>query len=186
MIAVPLENCGGGSNAADLGQKKSGKIIDYQPRSSIAAACRQASVPVGKIMKKDVATLDCSKTALDAAALMIEKGTGCIVVTLQGRPFGMVTEKDILCEIVFSGRVPGEISVGVIASRPLINVSPEEPVGSVADLMTRNSIRRVPVVEGGKIVGMVGAKDLARLMSSARAGKPGPYLQSCAQGGMIL
>ncbi len=118
------------------------------------------------VMKKDVASLDCSKTALDAVDLMIKKGVGCVVVTAQGKPFGMVTERDILCQMTTFDKLLADHSLEVIASRPLIYVSPVETVGNVADLMMKNSIRRIPVVEDGKLVGMVVVKDLAMLLSS--------------------
>ncbi len=136
--------------------------------SSETRLCKEANMPIEHIMKRDVACLDCSKTALDAVDLMIEKGTGYVVVTSQGRPFGMVTERDILCEMVAFDTRLAQLSLEVIASRPLICVSPLETVNNVADLMMKNSIRRVPIVKDDKIIGMVVVKDLAMLLSSIK------------------
>ncbi|MGI0086425.1 MAG: CBS domain-containing protein [Nitrosotalea sp.] len=160
------------AKTVDMDVKEVQKIIDNLIRKdAVEALYEQSNVSIEHVMKKDVASLDCSKTALDAATLMIEKGVGCVVVTAQGKPFGMVTERDILCEMTFSDKMPADLSLEVIASRPLIHVSPVETVGNVADLMMKNNIRRVPVVEDGKLVGMVVVKDLAMLLSSTK--RPG-------------
>ncbi len=145
------------------------KIIDdLVKKDAREDTYEQSNIQVGQIMKRGVVTLDCSKTALDAASMMIEKGVGCVVVTMQGKPFGMVTERDILCEMIFSGRMLADVSLEVIASRPLVYVSPVETIENVVDLMMRNSIRRVLVVENDNLVGLVAVKDLAMLLSSTK------------------
>ena len=145
------------------------QIIDNLTRKdALEALYEQANIPAEQIMKKDVAILDYSKTALDAVDLMIKKGTGCIVITSQGRPFGMVTERDILCETTVFNKLLAQLSLKVIASRPLLYVSPTETVGNIADLMMNNNIRRVPVVNDDNLVGIVVAKDIAMLLSSKR------------------
>ncbi|MGI0045601.1 MAG: CBS domain-containing protein [Nitrosotalea sp.] len=157
------------AQTADMDVKYVQKIIDNLIRKdAVEALYEQSNMSIEHVMKKDVASLDCSKTALDAATLMIEKGVGCVVVTVQGRPFGMITERDILCQMIVFDKRLADISLEVIASRPLIRVSPIETVGKVADLMMKNSIRRVPVVEDDNLVGMVVVKDLAMLLSSTK------------------
>ncbi|SRR5579875_15276 len=145
------------------------RIIDGVIRkNAIDAIYEQTAIPVTQIMEGDVAILDHAKTALDATNLMIQKGVGYVVVTEHGEPFGIVTERDILCETsVFDKRL-GELSLRVIASRPIIYTSPQDTVTDVADLMMKHDIRRIPVVEDAKIIGIVVARDLALLMSSAK------------------
>ncbi len=148
------------------------KIIDNLIRKdALEVIYEEGNIPVGQIMRKDVASLDVSNSALDAATLMIQKGVGCIVVTAKGKPFGMVTERDILCELTVFDKRLAELSLGVIASRPLVYASPLDTVENVADIMMKNSIRRIPVVQDGKLVGMVVARDLAMLLSSTK--RPG-------------
>lgn len=148
------------------------KIIDNLVRKDAPEVIYgEGSIPVGQIMRKDVTSLDVSNSALDAATLMIQKGVGCIVVTAKGRPFGMVTERDILCEAVVYDKRLAELSLVVIASRPLVYASPLDTVEQVANIMMKNSIRRIPVVQDGKLVGMVVARDLAMLLSSTK--RPG-------------
>ena len=148
------------------------QIIDNLiKKDALKALYEQANMPIKQIMKKNITNLDYSKTAFDAASLMIEKGTGYVVITAQDKPFGMVTERDILCEMTFCNMPPAEISLKVIASRPLIYASPEETVENVADLMMKNSIRRIPIIEDNKLAGIVVARDLAMLVSSTK--RPG-------------
>lgn len=145
------------------------QIIDNLiKQDALEALYKQANMSVKQIMKKNITSLDYSKTALDAATLMIEKGTGYVVITAQDKPFGMVTERDILCEMTFCDMPPAQISLKVIASRPLIYASPVETVENVADLMMKNSIRRIPIIEDNKLVGIVVARDLAMLLSSTK------------------
>ncbi|MDE1862220.1 MAG: CBS domain-containing protein [Thaumarchaeota archaeon] len=144
------------------------RIIDGLVRKdAIKAIIEKEDAPVREIMRGCVAILDASKTALDAANLMIEKGTGCVVVTSQGKPFGMVTEKDLLCESAVFDRKLGRLKLGVIASRPLVHTSPLETIGTVADMMLKHGIRRVPVMDEGLLVGLVDARDIAMMLSSA-------------------
>ena len=128
----------------------------------------QNNIPVKHIMKKDVASLDCAKSAFDAATLMIKKGVGGVVVTVQERPFGMITTQDILCQMIGSSKMLEDLFLETIASRPLIYVHPQKTVEDIVDLMIKNNIRRVPVVEDDILVGIVTAKDLAKLPSATK------------------
>jgi CBS domain-containing protein len=157
------------AQTVDMDVREVQKIIDNLIRKdALEALSEQSNMSIEHVMKKDVASLDCSKTALDAVDLMIKKGVGCVVVTSQGKPFGMVTERDILCEMTTFDKLLADLSLEVIASRPLIYASPVETVANVADLMMKNNIRRIPVVEDGKIVGIVVVKDLAMILYSKR------------------
>ncbi len=128
----------------------------------------QNNIPVKHIMKKDVAILDRAKTALDAATLMIKKGVGGVVVTAQEKPFGMITERDILCQMIGSSKMLEDLFLETIASRPLIYVHPQKTVEDIVDLMIKNNIRRIPVIEDDVLVGMVTTQDLAKLPSATK------------------
>src|SRR5574337_790208 len=115
------------------------KIVDNLIRKdTLEVIYEQADTPVEQIMRRDVAILDVSKSALDAATMMIKKGVGCVVVTAGDKPYGMVTERDILCEMTVFDKKLADLSLEVIASRPLVQVSPLETVRDVADLMVEN------------------------------------------------
>lgn len=113
------------------------------------------------VMQKDVACLDKHKTVLDAATLMVDKGVGSIVVLDDNKPAGMVTKRDILCEIAGLEKLFEKLLVGVIASRPLVSTTPDETISNAANSMLKNNIRRLVVLKNGKMDGIVTLKDIA-------------------------
>jgi len=142
------------------------KISDNLMRRGILEALFEQNImPIGSIMKKDVASLDHTKTAYDAAILMMKKGVGCVVVTAYGKPFGMITESDIVCAVTGLNMPLENLILSFLASRPLIYAKPYQTVEEVADIMRKYNIRRLPIVDGDKIVGLVTVRDLAMLLS---------------------
>ncbi|MDE1839306.1 MAG: CBS domain-containing protein [Thaumarchaeota archaeon] len=121
----------------------------------------QGIMPVECIMRRDVASLDHTHTAYDAAMLMMEKGTECIVVTAYGKLFGMITERDIICMVVGLNMPLRNLILSFLASRPLICVSPHQTVEDAVEIMKKYNIRQLPVVDVDKLVGLVTGRDLA-------------------------
>ena len=109
---------------------------------------------VSQIMIKNVLSTEKSTQLADAARLMTEKGIGCVVITDNGKPVGVLTEKDIMKEIVRDKNV-FQKDVGSIMSRPLVSVPPDTPVVDALDLMRKRDIRRLPVVNGERLEGLV-------------------------------
>ena len=105
-------------------------------------------------MTKNVLSTEKSTQLADAARLMTEKGIGCVVITENGKPVGVLTEKDIMKEIVRDKNV-FQKDVGSIMSRPLVSVPPDTPVVDALDLMRKKDIRRLPVVNEGRLEGLV-------------------------------
>jgi len=112
-------------------------------------------VKVRDVMDKKVYILDENKTCMDAIKLMLDKKVWSVVVSRQGLPVGVVTERDIIRRVIAKGRDVEKVKLGEIMSSPLITVSPDEPIGRAMELMARNEIRRIYVVEEGKIIGRV-------------------------------
>ncbi|HHH84275.1 MAG TPA: CBS domain-containing protein [Thermoplasmatales archaeon] len=102
-------------------------------------------------------------TVMDAAKEMKGEGVGSIIIVDDGTPVGIVTESDILRKVVAEGKHPSEITVEEIMSSPPITVSPDAGVEEVIKLMGRNKIRRLPVMENGKLAGMVTERDLLQI-----------------------
>jgi len=71
------------------------------------------------------------------------------------RPVGVVTERDIIKKVIRKGLNLEGVQVGKIMSSPIITVSPDDPVAKAMELMVQNDIRRVYVVENGRIIGRV-------------------------------
>ena len=78
-----------------------------------------------------------------------------------GRICGLITDRDLVTRCVASGRMPSNTTVAEIMTRQVISASPDMEAGVAAGLMGREQIRRLPVVENGKLCGMVSLGDLA-------------------------
>ena len=93
-------------------------------------------------MIKNVLSTESSTHLADAARLMTEKGIGCIVITESGKPVGVLTERDVMKEIV-KDKNGLQKHVGSLMSRPLVSVPPDTPVVDALDLMRKKDIRRL-------------------------------------------
>jgi len=107
------------------------------------------------VMDTNVHFIDEEATIMDAIKTMLEKKVWSLVITRHNMPIGVVTERDILRRAVSKDYDLKRMKVKEIASSPLITVDPDTPLGEVMKLMVEKSIRRVYVVEGGKIIGRV-------------------------------
>ena len=134
----------------------------------------QGTATVEKIMSVDVVSLDYSKTASDAALLMTTKNVGSVIVTKNDRPFGIVTERDLIRRIGKKDIYFRDILLEHMASRPLITAEMQVTVEEAAQIMLKNKIRRLPIVNAGnkkQVVGIVTVTDLAMFLSPTR--RPG-------------
>ncbi len=113
------------------------------------------SLKVRDVMDDKVFFISESASCRDAIKMMVEKGVWSLVVERDGLPVGVVTERDILKKVVAKDKRLDGVEVGEIMSSPIITVSPDEPVGKAMELMVQNDIRRVYVVEEGRIIGRV-------------------------------
>ena len=121
--------------------------------------------PVRQFMTGDVATIESAGSALDAARLMTEKGKGCLVVVDRGgRPVGILTERDFVRRIIKEDLSPAGVRVSSVMSKPLVTIGPEVSIHEAAKTMVEHRIRRLAVVDGGKLVGIITATDFAKLL----------------------
>ena len=109
---------------------------------------------VSQIMTKNVLSTETSTNLVEAARLMTERGIGCVVITENGKPVGVLTEKDIMKKIVVGKNVFQE-NVRTLMSQPLISVPPDMRVVDALDLMMKKNIRRLPVVNEGRLEGLI-------------------------------
>jgi CBS domain-containing protein len=91
---------------------------------------------------------------------MRERSIGCLLATVDGSIKGIITDRDLL-GCLDQEHDPDECSVSNHMSRPVIVERPDEDVIIAADVMRRNLIKRLPVVDGGKLVGIVSFSDIA-------------------------
>jgi len=116
---------------------------------------------VKEVMSRDVKTIRPVDTIKQAATLMNESRIGSlIVISGTGEIKGIVTERDILTDVVAEGRNSNDVKVEEIMTKDLITISPDKTLEEAADLMTEKKIKKLPVVHQGKLVGIVTATDL--------------------------
>jgi CBS domain-containing protein len=113
-----------------------------------------------KIMIEKVVTILPSATVLQAAELMNMHEIGCLVVVDHEKPVGILTERDMLKRIICESKKPATTRVVSLMSKPLITASPDIRAGDAARLMLERNIKKLPVVENGRLVGIVTLTDL--------------------------
>lgn len=119
------------------------------------------SQTVRDIMTTDLATVRPDDTLTDAARAMREADVGTVVVTDDGTLQGLVTDRDLVVRALAEGRDPSRTPVRDVCSGDLVTVGPDEEVQRVAATMRDRAVRRVPVVESGRPIGIVSIGDLA-------------------------
>jgi CBS domain-containing protein len=125
-------------------------------------------VPVGRVMTKKVWTIEGSMRLVDCVSMMKGADVGCLVVVEQGRPIGIFTERDLVRKIAEGPESLG-LSMAQVMSTPLTTVAPGTTIWDAITLMGRLNIRRLPVVESGKLVGILTEKDILRLVVSQQS-----------------
>jgi len=112
------------------------------------------------IVESDFITLPGETSALEAARIMKEKKHGFVLVFINGKPKGMVTEWDYLSKIIANEKSPASVLLNDIMSENLVTVKATEGIDSVSKLMAEKGIRRVIVMENEKILGVITSKTI--------------------------
>jgi signal-transduction protein with cAMP-binding, CBS, and nucleotidyltransferase domain len=109
--------------------------------------------------------IDADASILEAVEQMVEANVGSLLVTVSGEVTGIVTERDYLRRVVVEGRTDRETPVRELMSSPLIVVTPQTSVDECMALMTNRRIRHLPVVDAGKVAGIVSIGDVVKFQS---------------------
>lgn len=110
--------------------------------------------------QKDVVTVPAHEPIAEVADRMLREEVGCVVVLSErDRPVGIVTDRDLTLRAIGDGALP-EDPVSSIMSKPLVEVSPSDPIDAVVEVMGNHSIRRVPVVRDKQLVGLLSLDDV--------------------------
>lgn len=116
------------------------------------------------VMVSDLAALDALTKIKDAAKTMDEKNIGCIIVTKNSLPVGILTERDFVRRIA-SKEIPLTSSLEEVMSSPLIGIEIGESIWEAAQIMKTKNIHKLPVKQGNQVVGIVTTTDLVKICS---------------------
>ena len=118
---------------------------------------------VSDIMSDRVVTIDEREPVIAAARLLKRMNLGALPVTDRGgKLVGMLTDRDIVLRCVALGGDARTMTAGDVMTRGVVTATPDVKVGDAAKRMGRGQVRRLPVVENGKLVGMLSLADMAR------------------------
>ncbi len=117
---------------------------------------------IEEVMTPDPVTVQASTPITEVAMAMRDEDIGDVIVLDDGKICGIVTDRDVVVRALAEGRDPSSTKVADICSRDLTTVAPGDPIDKAVKLMRERSIRRIPVVQGDRPVGIVSIGDLAQ------------------------
>lgn len=123
----------------------------------------RARVPVMEVMSRSPVTATPDDTVDRVAGVMRTRDIGSLIVVEDGVPAGIVTERDIVTKVAAANLVPQTVKVRDIMTAPVVAIHPHEEVAEAARVMSDRKIRRLAVVEGGKLVGVITENDIIKI-----------------------
>jgi len=120
-----------------------------------------ADMKIREIMTTDVTTAELTSTLEEIATIMRHEDVGAVPIIDDGELAGIVTDRDIVVRCIAEGRDPGESCAEDILTGGLLTVSVDDDISRAVSIMSRNQVRRLPVLDGDGLVGMVSLGDIA-------------------------
>lgn len=117
---------------------------------------------VEEIMTKNVITIEKNSLIIDAAKIMTDNSISCLIVTLNSRPDGILTESDILRFFTENGYLGEETFVSDAMTDYLVTVSPHASIEGAVSLMEENNVKRLAVIENDRLVGILTHKNIIK------------------------
>jgi len=117
---------------------------------------------VRQVMDSNIPLVEAGATVSDALKTMLKREVWSVVITKKGLPLGVVTDHDILRKCMGKGFNPNQVKAEEIMSAPLILIDADATVGEAMSKMVENDIRRLYIVENGKIVGRITEKSVLK------------------------
>jgi CBS domain-containing protein len=126
---------------------------------------------VSELMSSNPRSVESSQTVRDVATIMRDEDVGLVPIVEGDRLVGTVTDRDITIRVVAEDKDPKSTRVQEIASTDLVTIEPQQDLDEALRLMAKHQVRRLPVVEGGRLVGVVAQADVARQADDTRTGE---------------
>jgi CBS domain-containing protein len=115
---------------------------------------------VGDVMTPEVIAEDEKTRVTKLSTEMEMAGIGSVVITREGKPVGIVTDRDIALKVCAMKRNPDDVTAKEIMSSPLLTIEPDASLEKACELLAENGIRRLPVVEEEKLVGIISVRNI--------------------------
>ncbi|MEN3007023.1 MAG: CBS domain-containing protein [Candidatus Methanosuratincola petrocarbonis] len=155
--------------------KQKGKLVVTEDRKAVGIVTAsdlikslpeapETTVLVKYFMTRKVRTVDPEEKIVNAAKIMGKERIGSLIVTKEGKPWGIFTERDLLSKVIYK-EVSLEEEVQKFASSPLITIESDWSIHRAAMLMASRHVRRLPVLEDGELSGIITARDLVEAYS---------------------
>ena len=131
----------------------------------MATTARQIMQPGGDCVRTD-------QSAADAARMMTSLGVGAMPICgPDDKLKGVVTDRDLVIKVVGKGRDAGSFPAGDLNQNEAVTIGADDSAEDVLATMTRHQVRRLPVIDGNKLVGMIAIADVARTLPNAQTGE---------------
>jgi len=121
-----------------------------------------ATLRVEDVMVKDVIKINEDVTIKEAAGLMNKYEIGCLIAVKKGKVSGILTERDLLKRVIAESKDASKLRVRDVMTSPLIVAEPKMDLGEAVKLMFERKIKKLPVVEDKRLIGLVSLTDIAR------------------------
>jgi CBS domain-containing protein len=126
---------------------------------------------------RDVMSADCecigeNESVLDAARKMAELDVGALPICGEDdRLKGMVTDRDLVVKVLAKGKDPGSTTAGQLGEGKPVTIGADDSIGEAIDTMKEHKVRRLPVIDGQRLVGIVSQGDLAKHADEEQVGE---------------
>lgn len=126
-----------------------------------------SGIKVGEVMRKRVVTTSADSTVTEAASLMKKYNIGSVIALDNRKAIGILTERDVVRNVIAAFKNPSEVKIREAMSRPLRVTTPEVALEDAAKMMKKFGVRRLPVInETGELVGIITENDIMKLFPS--------------------
>ena len=119
---------------------------------------------VADLARRDPIAATRKASIAEVAALMRDEGVGSVVIEEDDRPVGIVTDRDITVAVTAEGRDPHDVTAEDVMTENPVTVDVDTGVTELVELMAEHGVRRMPVVDGDELYGIITLDDLARLL----------------------
>jgi CBS domain-containing protein len=125
----------------------------------------ETRLAVRDVMTKTVVTAPPDMSAAEAGKKMVENRVGNVIIVKEGRPVGIVTESDMVAKVISKNLKPSSIKLEQLMSKPLITTKSSDDIHDAVLMMAQKKIRRLPVIDGDELVGIITDADVIQVSS---------------------